>query len=187
MLKFIAKNFDAVVPQLHEQHREEMDRLILEECGPIEDPAALVKEFRFRRAAEAVVANATVANVFVDRLAPWALRKEDPEKAASALNTLCEWLNWQARWMAPFMPHKAQQLWEMLGHASAVADQPWPGTPSAEDWRSLSAGAPLGTPEALSPAFRPLSPRPERPLASSRSPAGRLAPQRERRPHPWKG
>jgi methionyl-tRNA synthetase len=159
VLKFIAKNFDAVVPQLHEQHREEMDRLILEECGPIEDPAALVKEFRFRRAAEAVVANATVANVFVDRLAPWALRKEDPEKAASALNTLCEWLNWQARWMAPFMPHKAQQLWEMLGHTSAVADQPWPGTPSAEDWRSLSAGAPLGTPEALFPRIQAPEPK----------------------------
>ena len=69
VLKFIAKNFDAVIPTLHDPHREEMDRLILEECGPIEDPAAHVREFRFRRAAEAVVANATVANIFVDRIA----------------------------------------------------------------------------------------------------------------------
>ena len=151
VLKFIAKNFDAVVPELQESHREEMDRLILEECGPIEDPAAHVREFRFRRAAEAVVANATVANVFVDRMAPWALRKEDPAKAASALNTLCEWLNWQARWMAPLMPTKAQQLWEMLGHSGQVSDELWPGTPDAGSWRSLTAGAALGNPEALFP------------------------------------
>jgi methionyl-tRNA synthetase len=151
VLKFIAKNFDAVVPELQAAHREEMDRLILEECGPIEDPALHVREFRFRRAAEAVVANASVANVFVDRMAPWALRKEDPAKAASALNTLCEWLNWQARWMAPFMPTKAQQLWEMLGHSDQVADEAWPGIPEAGSWRCLTAGADLGTPEALFP------------------------------------
>ena len=151
VLKFIAKNFDAVVPELQEAHREEMDRLILEECGPIEDPALHVREFRFRRAAEAVVANASVANVFVDRMAPWALRKEDPAKAASALNTLCEWLNWQARWMAPFMPTKAQELWEMLGHSGQVADEAWPGTPEAGSWRGLTAGADLGTPAALFP------------------------------------
>lgn len=154
VLKFIVKNFDAAVPALDERHREEMDRLILEECGPIEDPAEHVRAFRFRRAAEAVVANASVANVFVDRMAPWALRKEDPEKAASALNTLCEWLGWQARWMAPIMPTKAQQLWEMLGHTTAVSDQPWPGVPRAADWRELEAGAPLGTPEAMFPRLQ---------------------------------
>jgi methionyl-tRNA synthetase len=98
-----------------------------------------------------VVANASVANVFVDRMAPWALRKEDPAKAASALNTLCEWLNWQARWMAPFMPTKAQELWEMLGHSGQVADEAWPGTPEAGSWRGLTAGADLGTPAALFP------------------------------------
>ena len=55
--------------------------------------------------------NARVANVFVDRLAPWSLRKTDPERCASVLNTCCEYLAWVARWMAPFMPgtfvHKA--------------------------------------------------------------------------------
>ncbi|MEM1453130.1 MAG: methionine--tRNA ligase [Planctomycetota bacterium] len=151
VLKFIAKNFDGVVPELHEEHREEMDRVILTECGDVEDPAQHIRAFRFRRGAESIVQNASVANVFVDRLAPWALRKEDPAKAASALNTLCEWLAWQARWMAPVMPTKAQALWEMLGLDGAVADQPWPGVPEAGSWRSLTAGHPLGTPEALFP------------------------------------
>ncbi|MEM9803195.1 MAG: methionine--tRNA ligase, partial [Planctomycetota bacterium] len=151
VLKFIAKNFDGVVPALADEHASEMDRILLEECGAIEDPAEHVRAFRFRRGAEAVVANASVANVFVDRLAPWALRKEDPVRAASALNTLCEWLSWQARWMAPFMPTKAQDLWEMLGQSTRVADEPWPGRPEAGAWRSLEAGQPLGEPSALFP------------------------------------
>ena len=53
--------------------------------------------------------------------------------------------------MAPFMPTKAQQLWEMLGKTDEVASQPWPGLPQAGTWRGLDAGAALGTPEALFP------------------------------------
>jgi len=103
-----------------------------------------VREFHFRRAAEQLVQNATVANVFVDRVAPWALRKTDPARAASALNTACEWLAWLARWMAPMMPAKAQALWTMLGQEGAVAAQRWPGVPKPGTWRSLRAGTKLG-------------------------------------------
>ena len=39
----------------------------------------------------------------------------------------------------------------MLGHATQVAEQPWPGRPEASHWRSLPAGQPLGTPAALFP------------------------------------
>ena len=72
---------------------------------------------------------------------PWALRKTDPGRAASSLNTLCEWLLWLARWMAPFMPGKAQELWEMLGQPGRVVDQHWPGSPEASTWRQLENGA----------------------------------------------
>ena len=128
-----------------------MDREILEECGAFGDPALHAQAFQFRRAADQLVANASVANVFMQRLEPWALRKTDPAKAASSLNTLCEWLLWLARWMAPFMPSKAQDLWEMLGQADRVSGQSWPGAPEASTWRQLENGAALGTPAALFP------------------------------------
>ena len=28
--------------------------------------------------------------------------------------------------LSPFAPHLAEELWETLGHAPSVADQPWP-------------------------------------------------------------
>jgi len=144
VLRFCDKHFDGRVPPLADGLRAELDAEILERCGAFSDPAEPVRAFRFRRAAEALVANATVANVFVDRTAPWALRKTDPERAAAVLNTCCEWLGWLARWMAPFMPAKAQDLWAMLGSAGAVAQQPWPGVPRAGSWRSLPPGQALG-------------------------------------------
>ena len=137
VLRFADKHFAGRVPPLAPDHADEMDRVILEECGPVTDPGPLLLEPRFRRAAEALVANATVANVFIDRLAPWALRKTDPARAASVLNTACEWISWIARWMVPFMPRKAQELWTMIGGPGRVAEQPWPGTPAAGSWRSL--------------------------------------------------
>ncbi|MCB9915846.1 MAG: methionine--tRNA ligase [Planctomycetes bacterium] len=149
VLRFIDKHFEGKVPSIDAATCVELDRVLLEECGAIGDPGAHVREFRFRRAAETFVANAAVANVFVDRLAPWALRKTDPERCAAVLNTACEWLALLARWMAPFMPHKAQRLWAMLGQAGPVTAPGWPQPPRPGAWRTLPCGTPLGEVEGL--------------------------------------
>ncbi len=155
VLKFVVKSYEGRVPALAAEHREEMDARILGDCGDFADPAEHVRRFHFRRAAGQLVDNARVGNVFIDRLEPWALRKSDPARAASALNTLCEWIAWVARWMVPFMPGKAQAVWEMLGCRGRVADQPWPGVPEAGSWRGLPAGQSLGEPAALFPRLDP--------------------------------
>ena len=152
VLRFIDKNYDGRIPALKPEHEEELDRVLFQECGSFGDPAEHVRAFRFRQAAEQLVANATVANVFVDRLAPWKLRKEDPELAASALSTLCDWLTLIARWMTPFMPGKAAALWSMLGHEGQVHEQSWPELPRPGAWRQLASpdpGQALGEVAAL--------------------------------------
>jgi methionyl-tRNA synthetase len=149
VLRFIDKHFEGRVPEVSAEFVEEMDRVLLEECGAISDPGASIRAFRFRRAAEELVANAAVANVFVDRLAPWALRKTEPARAAAALGTLCDWLALQARWMVPFMPAKAQVLWAMLGQESRVESESWPEPPRPGAWRVLPPGQGLGTVEGL--------------------------------------
>ena len=138
VLRFAAKHFDGKVPPMSDAHTAELDRIILEECGTIADPHAHILDTRFRLATEALVANATVANVFIDRMAPWALRKTDPELAASVLHTACEWIAWIARWMVPFMPDTAQRLWEMIGGEEQVAETGAPGIPAAGSWRSIA-------------------------------------------------
>ena len=149
VLRFLDKNFEGRVTTLHAEHEAELDRVILTECGVFADPAVSVREFRFRRAAEELLQCARVANVFVDRLAPWTLKKTDVPRCESVLNTCCQWLAWLARWMAPFMPGKAQSLWTMLGQPGDVAGAGWPGLPSAGTWRLLPAGQKLGTVEGL--------------------------------------
>jgi len=144
VLRFIDKHHAGKIPALAPQHEAEMDRILLEECGEIFDPAEAICQFRFRRATEWFIANGSVANVFIDRMAPWALRKTDPERSASALNTAVQWLGWIARWMVPLMPRKAEELWTMLGGAGRVADQAWPGKPKLGNWRLLAAETPLG-------------------------------------------
>jgi len=144
VLRFVDKYWDGCIPPIADEHRDELDAEILQGCGPIGDPFDEIVAFRFRRAAERLISNATVANVFVDRQAPWALRKTDPERCASVLNTCCEWLALLARWMAPFLPGKAQRLWEMLGQAGEVARQGAPALPLAGEWRRLEAGRSLG-------------------------------------------
>ncbi len=152
ILRFVAKNAGNRVPHLDPGHRAEFEGLLLEGCGPLADPAEAVRAFRFRRAAEVLLANAAVGNVFVDRVAPWALRKSDPERAESALALAVQWLGCLARWMAPFLPGKAQALWAMAGGEGAVEATGWPELPRpGGDWMPLTAGAPLGE---IGPLFR---------------------------------
>lgn len=143
VLRFSAKHFDAKVPPLDEAHRAELDTVILTECGALADPGASIRQFRYRQATQELLANAAVCNVFIDRLAPWALRKTDMARCASVLNTASEWLLLLARQMAPFMPQKAQALYAMLGQAGAVTDLGWPSLPGT-DWRAELGGTPLG-------------------------------------------
>lgn len=145
VLRFSAKHFDGCVPPLDEAHRAELDQAILTECGAVVDPGAALRRFRYRQATSELLANAAVANVFIDRLAPWALRKTDLAKCGSVLNTAAEWLLLLARQMAPFMPGKAQALYAMLGQSGAVTDAGWPAVPAAgQAWRAELGGTPLG-------------------------------------------
>jgi len=145
VLRFIDKKQESRIPELDPDHAAELDLELFEQCGEIGDPAVHVCAFRFRKAAEQLVTNARVANVFVDREAPWTLMKTDPRRAGSVLNTCCDYLGWIARWMVPFMPGKAQELWTMLGRTGAVEEQAWPGVPERGSWRTPCAGDALGT------------------------------------------
>jgi methionyl-tRNA synthetase len=144
VLRFLDKHFDGVVPPVDESHRARLEGLLLEECGVIGDPAEHITAFRFRKAAEQLLLNAAVANVFIDRTAPWKLRKTDMVEAGSVLGACCQYLGWLAHWMTPMLPGKAQALWEMLGQSGEVAELPWPGTPCAETWQLIPAGQKLG-------------------------------------------
>ena len=145
VLRFIGKRYDGKLPQRVQPATEEFERILLAECGEFGDPGEHVREHRFRRAAEQLVANAAVANVFVDRVQPWSLYKEDPERAGAALLTACEWIALLARWMSPFMPQKAAAIWAMLGLEGDPAEAGWPAAElGSGELRHLEPGQALG-------------------------------------------
>jgi len=145
VLRFAAKHFDGRLPALDPSHEAELDAILLGECGDLPDPAESIRAFRFRRATEELLELASAGNVFLDRTAPWALRKTDLARCASVLNTAGEWIAHLARCAAPFMPTKAQALWTMVGREGLVADAGWPAVPRpGADWRGARDGAALG-------------------------------------------
>jgi methionyl-tRNA synthetase len=111
--------------------------------------------FLLHDALKAVLHNVSRANEYVDRQAPWKLAR-DPEAAAAldeTLATLARKLAIQTVLLAPFMPTKAQAVWEQLGAPGAVADQRLPALESLDPsgWK-VTKGAPLFPREAPAPA-----------------------------------
>ena len=85
------------------------------------------------------------ANEFVQSSQPWALAKQESSREAllSVLGTLGRSLARQAVAVAPFMPAKAQALWEALGAPGDVHAQRWPTLApiDAASWRVTKGAA----------------------------------------------
>jgi len=81
-----------------------------------------------RAGAEAAWSLVSAANLFVQQSAPWALAKAQKEEELDrTLAALARALGRLAVLVSPFIPGKAQQLWEMLGLEGAVARASWSG------------------------------------------------------------
>jgi methionyl-tRNA synthetase len=102
--------------------------------------------YPLQQALEALWRTVARANEFAQRRAPWKLAK-DPELRAEledVLATLSRQLARQAVYLAPFMPNKAQELWDWLGGEGEVHDQRFAEIDGVDPggWR-VSKGAPL--------------------------------------------
>jgi methionyl-tRNA synthetase len=72
------------------------------------------------------------ANAYIDRQAPWALRKTDPDRMAAVLRVLVDVLRGVATTLQPFMPDSMARLLDQLGVGAderqlAALDTPLPG------------------------------------------------------------
>ena len=105
-------------------------------------------EQAFHEALESLWAVVRAANAYVDHQAPWALRKDDPERMASVLYVLAEVVRHLAILAQPFMPGAAARLLDQVGVDDgnrAFADLGPEG--------ALVAGMALPEPAALFPRF----------------------------------
>jgi methionyl-tRNA synthetase len=82
-----------------------------------------------RGGAEAAWSLVSAANLFVQQAAPWALAKAGKEaELEETLGALARALVRLALMTSPFIPGKAQSLWEMLGLDGLVAEATWQTT-----------------------------------------------------------
>jgi methionyl-tRNA synthetase len=144
-LSMIGKNCGAQVPQpgaFSPEDREMLDAargLLAAVRGHIDRQA-------FHEALEAIWVVVRAANGYVDRQAPWALRKTDPARMATVLYVLADVVRQIALLMQPVTPVAAAALLDQL----AV---PGDKRSFAQFDQALMAGTPLPPPQGVFPRF----------------------------------
>jgi methionyl-tRNA synthetase len=90
--------------------------------------ARAMDAFDLRGGAEAAWELVASANLYIQQVAPWALAKAGKEaELDAALGALARVLHRLAVLSSPFIPGKAQLLWQSLGFAPAELERAWGG------------------------------------------------------------
>ncbi len=159
-LSMIAKHCEGSVPVYHEPAFTPEDRALLERVlVTSEKTAAEMREAmescRFQEALSGIVEAASKANEYIDAMAPWKLKKENPERMESVLYVLAESLRGIAIMLQPFIPDSAGRLLDLLAvpqdkrmFAHLHADGP---EKPADIPHALKPGTPLPAPVGIFP------------------------------------
>ena len=145
VLSFINKNVGAKVPTpgALTADDEALRKTLLELPAAVR---AAFDNLAYSQALEAIWAVIRAANVYVDKQAPWALRKTDPARMETVLYMLCEAIRWVAILTQPFMPTASEKLLDQL---AVPAD----ARTFAALEKGLAEGTPLPAPQGIFPRF----------------------------------
>ena len=93
---------------------------------PRRRPMRRWERFRPDEAIAAIWTIVDALNGYITENAPWALAKDDAQRArlATVLYTAAEGLRALAVLLSPVMPIATEKLWVALGHAGRLQDQP---------------------------------------------------------------
>jgi methionyl-tRNA synthetase len=141
VLAFVNRNVGAVVPAVGSLAPD--DRALLDAAGLL--PAKLREALdaqAFHAALEAAWVVVRAANSYIDRNAPWALRKTDTARMGTVLWTLLEVIRQLAILLQPFMPGSMAKLLDQLGQGPEARDFAALATP-------IAPGLALPVPEPL--------------------------------------
>ncbi len=125
VLSMIEKYNDGVIPASGPSELEAADLADLTDAASAMDGS---RGFLLHEGLAAIWKTVARANEYVQVSQPWALAKvaESRGELMNVLGTLGRSLARQAVAIAPFMPTKAQELWEALGAPGSVHERRWP-------------------------------------------------------------
>lgn len=147
VLSMIAKNCGGAVPQ-RGTFSEDDQAMLDAAAGLLPRLRDLMDRQHFHEVLEAVWVVIRAANGYVDRQAPWALRKTDPARMQVVLYVLAETIRHLAVLTQPFMPAASARLLDQL---AVPADKRGFASLGAAD--ALVPGTPLPKPEGVFPRF----------------------------------
>lgn len=125
-LSMIYKNLDGVLPAVGEAEEDKaLLRQVEENCRRLTQS---FERFAFSIGLEEWMAAVFACNAYVDNMAPWALRRTDPERMAAVLGTLVVAIRALTVAVAPIIPGSADRLLTLIdaGEGGAPIPQPQP-------------------------------------------------------------
>jgi methionyl-tRNA synthetase len=145
-LSMINKNCGASVPMPGPFNDD--DKAMLDPAGSLLERVRQALDIQaFHEALETVWVVVRAANVYVDRQAPWALKKTDPARMGTVLYVLAETVRRIGLILKPFMPTSMDRLLDQL---AVPADQR-----DFSAWgKALVGGTPLPAPQGLFPRYQ---------------------------------
>ena len=114
-LSMIFKNLDGVVPIIKDNHEEDNQLVGKVAYAARTEVPREFEELAFSQGIEAWLRAVFACNQYIDRMAPWALRKTDPERMKGVLATLFLCIRDLAIAIRPIVPSSADKLLDSMG------------------------------------------------------------------------
>ena len=144
-LSMVAKNLDGILPEPGQLQAE--DQALIDICVPaMETARAAMAKQQIHKALEAIFDVVSAGDRYVDAMAPWALRKTDPDRMNSVLYTVAETVRRISIMCQPFMPESSGKLLDLVAVPHDKRD-------FAHIDDALVGGTVLPKPEGVFPRF----------------------------------
>lgn len=118
-LSMIAKNCGSAVPTFSDADLTESDKALMElvrvtNAGTPKSARDQMMRCKFGEVTQAILGMASAANEYIDREAPWTLKKENPARMNAVLYYLAEAIRCIGIMLQPFTPGAAAKLLDQL-------------------------------------------------------------------------
>ena len=113
-LSLVYKNLDGQLPDLPAELTADDAALLAAADGLLASVRTAYDHQAFHEALRQIWEVIAAANRYIDQMAPWALRKTDPQRMAEVLAVLVETIRQVAILTQPVMPASAEQLLDQL-------------------------------------------------------------------------
>jgi methionyl-tRNA synthetase len=144
-VSLIARNCGGVLPQRGVLTQDDQEMLALAD-GLVGSLRERMDRQALHEALEEVWKVIRAANAYIDRQAPWALKKTDPTRMAVVLRVLADVIRSVATMLLPFMPHSMARMLDQVGVPHGLRDIAGLQTP-------LPEGTVLPAPQGVFPRF----------------------------------